>query len=269
MARDLTTIYNGIVTKMRTFPQLNAISLASAVGVANLIIGIVSDGIRTVETLFDSAEAEINAKINSQISGTSPWYQTKCLEFQLGDTLQADGTYATLDATKQIISRCAVVDINDGSLTIKVAKGSIGSESALSNQELTQFSTYMQKIKFAGTALNIISLNADQIKITGTVYFNGIYAMSDMQTSVINALNNYLANGLTFNGNLLVNQLIEEVLKVQGVYDFYISDMTAIVGVNTYTVTREYETFAGYITQATGTGNTFLETISFVPQVNS
>src|SRR6185369_17612423 len=102
-------------------------------------------------------------------------------------------------------------------LTIKVAKGITGSESALSSIELTQFNTYMQKVKFAGTALNIISLNADQLKITATVYHNGIYSTSVMQTNVFAAIEEFLTTGLTFNGNLLVNQLIEKVLAVQGV----------------------------------------------------
>ncbi len=265
MARTFQQIRDAIIAEKNLRPELDSIDLNSAVSEAGLWIDVTAESHRIVETFIDDAQAEIEAKLATQIVGTAPWYQGECLKFQLGDALQDDGKYATIDTSKQIITRAAVVEEEDGSLTIKVAKGATGEEQALSGGELNQFTNYMEKIKFAGTTVSPISLNPDQLKITATVYHDGIYSTAQMQERVQAALENFIQNRVTFNGKILVNRIIDELQDVVGLIDVEITDIRAIVGLNEFPFTREYATQAGYVKESEDFP--FEDTITYVPQV--
>lgn len=267
MARSFQEIRDAIVAEKETKPELDVINLDSQVSETGLWVDVTAEAIRVTETFLDISNADIQAKIDSQITGTALWLQTECYKFQLGDELLDDGTYAVINPVKQIITRCAVVEEMDGSVTIKVAKGEIGSESALTSGELNQFTTYVQRIKFAGTLINVISLNADQLKLTATIYHDGIYSTAVMQDRVQIALENYMVNKLTFNGTVLVNQIINELQNVEGLIDIEITDIRAIVGVDETVFTRNYQTSSGYVKESEDFP--FIDTITYVAQVSN
>jgi hypothetical protein len=268
MARSFETIRDSIIAEKNTKPSLDVLDSTSNVSIWRLFIDVIAESIRVTETFFDSAVADINVKIAEQILGTPSWYKLKCLEFQVGDDLQDDGTYAVVDLTKRIVTRAAVVEGLDGVLTIKVAKGLTGAEVSLSNVELNQFTTYMQRVKFAGTVLNIVSLNADKLRLTGTIYHDGIYSTATMQARVQTALETFMSSDLTFNGNILNNLIINRLQTVEGLNDVFFSEVKGISGIIETTFTREYATFSGYIKESTTPGERFIDTLTYVAQVS-
>lgn len=266
MARSIETISQEIKTIAQTKPALNGMNLTDLAEVSEVLswIEVTAHALHIAETKIDDARNEINEKIEAQEPGTRNWYQLQCFKFQLNDQLQNDGTYAVIDTTKQIITRASVIQETSGVITIKVAKGIVGSEEALSSTELQQFTNYIEKIKFAGNIISVISLNADELKLTGTIYYDGVLDIATIQSRVQVALDQFLATGIDFNGDLYVNKIIDALQPVSGLIDVQFSDIRAIVGLLEYPIDRVYSTSAGYIVESPTFP--FSDTINYVPQ---
>jgi hypothetical protein len=266
MARTLEAIRNQIKDEFLSQPALSNIDIESQVSEILYIIDIVALSIQLGDLQLDAALQIINAEILKQQRGTLKWYQEQCKLFQVGDQLQDDGTYGVLDTSKQIITRASVTQTVAGVITIKVAKGEAGSESALSGVELLQFTNYIEKIKFAGNTCNIISLNADQLKLEGTIYYDGIFSQETMKERVQVVLEDFLINKVTFDGKVRLNYIIDSLQKVEGLIDCELTTVTAITGLIETVFTLDYNTVSGYIKESEDFQ--FSETLNYVA-VNS
>lgn len=262
MARTIEQIQTEIITKKQSYTELNGLSSTSQVAIWRLWVFITAFAIHALETLFDIFKAEVNTIIASKQPGTPSWYIERIKEFQLGDQLNPlTGQYDTIDTSKRIITRAAYKE-DSGTLTIKVAKGETGSNEPLTATELTQLESYVEKIKFAGTIISIISLNASKLRLTATVYHDGIYDPSEIQTNVESAINTYLEN-LDFNGLLYENKIIDAIQAVEGVNDVTLDSVVVMEGATPNAVTRVYESAAGYIVEDDSVGNTFDDLITY------
>lgn len=242
MARTISDIYLSIVNEKNNQPTLNAlqpeidseqqllsdVSSPSKVADWRLWAYIVSIAIWVHENLWDLFKSEIDVKISEAIPGTARWLRNQALLFQLGDILVWSNNkyqYALIDATKQIVKRCAVVDAG-GILYIKVAKLVNNIPEKLSSAELSAFTAYMNKIKFAGTICYIISYDADLLKLNFTINYDPLVLKANgelinSETTIYpveDAINNYIA-GIEWNGTFNVTKCIDAIQAVVGVVD--------------------------------------------------
>lgn len=270
MARTITEIYDEMVAEKQSMPTLqglqpaidhsqtllNDLTSKSKVAIWRLLFFVVAVAIWVHEVIFDKHKAEIEARANEVIPGTAKWYRDQCMLFQYGDPLvylNRIYQYATIDETKQIIKRTAVIEAN-GQVRIKVAKLANGLPVPLSTSELTAFSAYVNQIKFAGTNIAIISHPADKLKISYDVTYNPLVMNGNGElienTSikpVEDAINNYIQN-LPFNGILNLTKLTDAVQMAKGVIDPVLNSAEATYGNLAYApILKNYNANAGYM----------------------
>lgn len=203
---------------------------------------------------------------------TLPWYRQKCLEYQHGNTLTVQNgavVYDPIVPENRIIAAASVKETNAGIVVIKVAKLEDDVLVALEAAELSGFTGYVGEFKDAGVRTQIVSQNADVLKLTATIYYRpGISAIDTFQPAAEAAITNYLKN-LDFDGKVRVIKLIDALQQVAGFNDIDIQTIEASVA---YTVTPnyvpfslDYETVAGYIN--VDENFPLSDTITYVPVV--
>jgi len=205
------------------------------------------------ESLWAESKAEIQQVVDDGITGTDRWFQKELQKFQYGDTLSWDDSlaryfYATIDPTKQIIKRCAVVS-NGGLTAVKVAKedGS-GNPVALTGPELTAFLSYMRQIQWAGANIaSPTSSNSDKLNAPMTVYYNGTIKLDDLKVLVQTAFDGYLKQ-LAFNGEYKITAHQDAIQNVAGINDVVIGAVEAKPDGGAYAVVnRIYLPASGYM----------------------
>jgi hypothetical protein len=264
MARSIDQIKQEIITEKNNNPDLAPLNSTSKTAVWSLIIYLVAFAHHILEKIFDAFKAEVEDTLNRNNPGTAPWYAERVLDFQLGDKVEViDGkvSYPVFDEAKRIIQRVAYKE-EGGILTLKVAKA----EGALSPEEKVQVESYVERYKFAGSDVSLVSLNADKLRVYGTVYFDGIYAADTIKTAVEYAITNYLQT-LDFDGIVYKSKLIDAIQAVEGVIDIDISKLEGVQGTLVSTIARKYETASGYINLDTDSGFTLADTLSFTVEL--
>jgi hypothetical protein len=280
MARSTTVIKQSIIDAKNAETALNDLTSNSQSAIWNVWAFITAQSINYFEQLMDLLKTEVEEIAASAVVGTSPWLKDRSLKFQFGDVVQVNSDfsvgYPTTDTTKQIVTQASVKQTGNRLVLIKVAKGTTPSLTALSAVELAAFTSYIDKIKFAGTQTNVISQEADKLKVAADVYYDGQYVQSTVKTNVINAINDYLA-ALPFDGTVSLNKLIDAIQNVEGVNDVVLNTVVArpdTVALSSNLVTnmvtgsdwlsRNYETSAGYIVGETTASNTLNDTINLI-----
>lgn len=287
MARTIAQIYSDIVaykdsqapisalapsadTEQQLLADLNS---TSKVAIWRLWAYIVAVATFTHETLWDLFRVEVQAIADSAIVGTLPWYQGMVFAFQNGDTLTYNSTtgkygYATINTANQIVKRCSVVEQQDGVLAFKVAKlNGSGLPITLTSGEQTSLALYLKKVRFAGTRFTLISGNGDILKITATIYFDGVISDATIKANVAAAVTGFIGS-LPFNGQFLLSKLIDTIQAVTGVYDVVLASVqTKQLLADPYaTITRFHIPVYGYYVIDTTAGNTLADTLTFVAQ---
>ena len=271
MARTISEIYDAMIAEKEAMTELAALqplvdssqtllsdlTSTSKAAVWRLMFWVVAVAMWTLEKLWDVFKAEVDAIVDTSIPGTAQWYRDQCFLFQYGYEMVYSNyrfNYEISDATKQIIKRASVQEFG-GSLLIKVAKEESGNVVPLDTDELEAFSAYINQIKFAGTFINIISLDSDLINITLTVYYDAKVMNSSGQLlsntgvePVTNAIEEYLAT-LPFNGVYRNSDMINAVHAADGVVDVVAGTVQAKSNdaANYTTVNRIYQTVSGHI----------------------
>ncbi len=207
-----------------------------------------------LEQIFDQHKKEIDTAIYEQKSGTPRWYRNMALAFQYGFDLLVDSdkfentvfTIDQIDASK-IIKYCSVKESGESNrLVVKVAGESSTALIPLTAPQLESFSQYMEEIKYAGVRLNIVNNPADKLLLTMVVY-RDVLVIDANGNNILNggkpvedAINAYIKN-LPFDGELVLNDLIEKLRAVDGVDNAHIVVATS----SSYdTVTPGYTEYA-------------------------
>jgi len=170
------------------------------------------------EVLFDIFRKEVQEIADAAPSGTPKWYRKKCFEFQYGDDLEyLDDVYkyAAIDDTKRITQFCAIEERPDGVVVVKVAKS--GPEPFVT-AEKDAIRSYLQKIKFAGTRIAVVSTDGDVLTLNYTIYYDPIIPLATLQQSLELAMNEHLKN-LPFNGAFNLTKFTDTLQTVTGVVD--------------------------------------------------
>lgn len=289
MARSLDTIQTQIKTTIRTYPSLDVYLFpedgGSKVSVFNVIIYTVSLAMFTLETMIDILTANIQAIADSAVSGNAKWLQRQILNFQHPDVVTMVNfvpTYAPVDETHRIVTRCSVKQLSSGIVSIKVAKGTPPSLGPLSGTELTALQDYYfgtsttQGIGFAGVRTTFVNLDPDRMRIQATVYFFGQYVQATVQAAVIVAINNFLAtfSDTAFDGTVFMIKLVDAIQAVLGVSRVTIDDVKArkatvpLGSATSIPVQGSYATVAGYLISEDTSGNTLNDTITMTEETS-
>lgn len=269
MARTIPQIYDSLIAQKDTQSSLSTLQPAidsaqqllgdltstSKVSRWRLMLWIVATGIYVLEMLWDLTRKELQDIAANAIPGTTQWYANQALLFQFGYQLQYINNkyqYSNVDTAARIVTHSACLD-NAGMVVLKVVKTVSGAYAPLSSTELAAFTSYINQIKYAGTATLIISRNADLLKIYLNVWYNPqvLDATGQLLTSstfpVEDAINAYLAS-LPFNGRLDLSRLIDAVQLATGVVDQELVSAEAKVGVSPYVpFTVNYTSDAGHM----------------------
>jgi len=286
MARSFSTIKTEIETAVRTYPSLADFKLpsegGSSAGVFNLLITIMASSILVFEVILDLFRDEVTGLALSAVSCNAKWLQAQLLAFQYGDLILVGDDYvpyyAVPDTTKQIVTRCAIVE---GTwVTIKVAKGTVGSLAPLTTPELDALKDYYfgtsfsEGIGIAGITPAFVSENPDRMKITANVHY---LAQSDpvaLKIEVIAAIDNFFATfqDTNFNGVVYMISLTDAVQAVAGVTQIVYTaiegrDSGTAVGSGTAVDAQgSYATQAGYLISEDTVTHTLDDTLTMTPQ---
>lgn len=239
----------------------------STVSVENILLYIVAACCWAVETLLDQHKADVEELISKAVVASVPWYWKKALAFQLGDSLTLDEDtmeyrYATEDESKQVVKYAAVRD-RGTAVEILVSGDSGGSPVALSSDVLASFKQYMNRVKIAGVALNIQSLDADSVTVAATVWVDGLVidgggkSVGSDGYPVEEAIEGYL-KGIVYGGTFNKTKLTDAIQAVDGVVDVEIGVCKARTadGTEWTTIKGNNYTAAGGSLKAEGLRNT-------------
>lgn len=200
----------------------------SSVSVENILFFVLAASYHVLEMIFDRHKADVEDKIAMAVVASVPWYYKMALAFQYGDGLVYDETtcqygYAKADESKQVVKYAAVRD-RGTSVQILVSGDSDGSPVALSNDVLTVFKQYMNRVKVAGVVLNITSRESDPVSISAIVMVDPLVLdesgirLSDGGKPVEDAIRNHLKS-ITYGGTFNKTKLVDAIQAVDGVTD--------------------------------------------------
>lgn len=200
----------------------------SNVSVENIIFFVLAACYHVLEMIFDQHKIDVENKIATAVVASVPWYYKMALAFQYGDGLVLNEVtqkyeYAKIDETKQVVKYAAVRD-KGTSVQILVSGDKNGNPVPLSNDVLTVFKQYMNRVKVAGVILNVISKDSDRIIINANIYVDPLVmdlhgvSLSDGSKPVEKAVSDFLKN-ITYGGTFNKTKLVDAIQKVQGVTD--------------------------------------------------
>lgn len=245
MARTIQQIYDALILEKQNQTELNALTpindsaqtllsqltSQSRVAVWRVFFWTVATGIWTLEKILDVETAALEARARAIIPATLRWYRDRALEFQDGDALVWDGNkyvYNQVNQANRIVKYSAAIESNN-QVIVKVATDSGGLAAALTSAQETRFREYLTLIKYAGTDVDVITLTADLVAISGTVFYdplvlssNGSLVSNPAVFPVEDAIVSYLKDlGTTnFNGVFRQIDLTDKIQAVSGVVNF-------------------------------------------------
>lgn len=234
MARTILQIYDQIISEKENqtslsglLPQgetsqnlLNDLTSNSKVAVWRLWAYTVAVAIHIHEQYWDIFLTDIKELIRKAPTGTPAWYQRMILEWQYGDSLvwlNNKYVFNPIDLAKRIVTACAVTERGDGVVIIKVAKGT-ETLTKLTAVELQALESYVHKIKFAGTRIDVISIDPDQLTVNFDIYYDPITTLPIVKQNVQAAVDSYLKN-LPFNGAFNITRFTDVLQQATGVVD--------------------------------------------------
>lgn len=218
MARKISDIQQSITDSLTASVQNLSQSNAAEWRLWSYVVAL---AIHSFEVIMDVFKREINEAADKIIPGTVRWYAEQARRFQNGHELIYDKQtaqlyYASDDPAARIISVVAVSE-GEKNLFIKVAKTNDQNEIApLSDDELYNFSAYLDAIKRAGITTSAISTEADLIKYDMTVYFDPAIPMTTVRQNVLDALDAFRIQ-IGFDSRFYAQKFINAVLSATGV----------------------------------------------------
>ena len=291
MSRTIKDIYTEALQERSKRMELSEFDSDSKMSIMNGLTWTTATVIHSFETLLDVFAVDISNVINSRINGTPTYYANALLQYQKGDTLSVreDGLafgYANIDESKRIITQVSYTESTDDSnldskLILKVATGDKGNLTAISREELVPIISYINKIKFAGTRVEVISHDGDVLIPHLTVYYDGAVPENEIYTNIEKKLKDYIMN-IPFDSSVYVSKVIETIRSAEHITDVYIDEQAIPeqgVFIASYDsdghigelrkIYRMIKTSSGFLKESTGKGEekelpTFRQSIKLV-----
>lgn len=235
MARSITEIKAQILSNIAGNDDLQDLNSTSSVSIFGAFAFIVAVAHFTLEKLFDIHSSQVDTAIYENKPGTARWYRNMSLAFQFGFNLLTDDdqfnnvgfTTDQIEASK-IVKYCSVKESLESSrLIIKIAGESGENLIPLTATQITSFKYYMGEIAYAGVKLEIVNNPADKLQLIMRVYRNPLVIDENGNNiitggkTVEDAIKKYIKN-LPFDGELVINDLIDYLRNVDGVINVHI-----------------------------------------------
>lgn len=276
MSRRIRDIYNEAVRERNKRLELSEFSNDSKLSIMNGIAWFVATMIYTFESILDVFAIDIAETINNRINGTPTYYANALLNYQKGDslTVREDGLafgYATVDPSKRIVTQVSYSESSsdtnlDNKLIMKVATGEKGNLSEIDPEDLVLLNAYINRIKFAGTRIEVISRKGDVLIPKVTVYHDGAVPESEIYDALEAKLNEYIMS-IEFDAAIYVTKIFETIRSIEHITDVYIDPEDPTQGIflffygadghpmGTHHVRRITHTSSGFVRQSTGKGD--------------
>lgn len=216
----------GLVKAMGLDPKMEWESQVSSVGIINLLLYIVAVAQYATEWMFEQFKADVEKRIDAALPGTIFWYWNKVMNFQYGTDLNQYGNYDLIDPSRMIISHCSVLEVYNG-IMVKVNKGD--DFDVLDEKEKNALAAYLNRIKFAGTAVSVYSYQPDDLNLEIKIWRNplvlnddGSAVSGDGRNLIEEAVKKYL-DGIVYGGRFNKTKLIDAIQSVEGVEDIIIT----------------------------------------------
>jgi len=223
MARSIQEIYQGIIDSKNTY--LPEITNNRPTGVWSRMAYIFAIATNLLEQLFDTYRTELIDITNQAAYGSKDWLIRKAYEFQYSQNdpqviswvpARYRYEYPSINETYKIVSQASVQIVSGNQVRVKVAKGEIGTLSKLDSSEYAALLSYFTTICPAGQYIDLVSVDGDIINMELSVYFQGQYPQSLIETLVTEAITNYL-NGVAFGGVVYAASVVDAVQNVGGI----------------------------------------------------
>lgn len=276
MARTIKQIYDEAIAERNKRLELSEFSSDSKLSILNGITWTFAAVIFSFEAILDLFSVDISKVINNRINGTPTYYINALKQYQKGDEIlvREDGLafgYAETDSTKQIVTQASYMeshsDVNlDNKLILKVATGDKGNLHAIDVEELTMIQAYINKIKFAGTRIEVTSQEGDVLVPRVSVYYDGAVMESVVYDLIEEQLNVFMQD-IKFDSTIYVSDIIAAIRSAEHVTDVYIdTNATPVQGIYIapynsdghitpmVRVGRMTHTWSGYLKQSGGKG---------------
>jgi len=200
----------------------------SSVSIENILFFIVAACCHVMESIFDQFRQDVDDRIATAVVASVPWYHKMALAFQYGDGLVLDErtqqyAYAEEDESKKVVKYAAVRD-NGDRVQILVSGDQSGNPAVLSNDVLTVFKEYMNRVKVAGVVLDITSKESDAISISAKITIDPLILNNrgelhiDGSKPIETAIEEHLKH-ITYGGTFNKTKLVDALQGVEGVVD--------------------------------------------------
>jgi hypothetical protein len=233
MARSLTEIYTASKNIRDQYLELTEFKNSSKMSILDAFTWVVSTCIVVFETIMDTFKIDLAKELQNRINGTPAYYASALLKYQSGDELviNEDGTafsYDTVNEDKRVISKVSYSEYSsdgfyDKILLLKIATGIPGAYLQIDEKELLAIRAYVDKIKFAGTIVNVVSRIGDVLIPRVTVYYDGAVDENEVYKNIENALNEFIAK-IDFDGAVYVQKVIDAIQRADHVLDVYVDN---------------------------------------------
>lgn len=276
--KENQTVLNGLMNDAGTVDNfqnlLTDLNSKSRVSIWRLFVYIISYAYTILEGFMINFQADVETKAAAAVYANDDWWVKKAKEFQYGDEVVAviderTGVlvikYPVFDSSKQIV-KLAAISSQNGSATIKIAKGASTAPVPLTALEISAFNGYKLAIQPAGVNITVTSKNADKVKYSLKIRYRGQQNIEDiilpggtidygLRKNVQDAITAY-HNNLRFNGEISLTKLIDAIQLVEGVEDIEVISAFGRRDEGAYgsAFTSFYPSFAGYVTIAFGLG---------------
>lgn len=200
----------------------------SSVSLENILFFILAACFRVLEAIFDRYKEDVEDRVASAVVASVPWYYKMALAFQYGDALVFDEKtckygYAHEDDGKRVVRYAAVRD-KGTSVQILVSGEKGNRPAALSEDVLSVFRQYMNRIKVAGVILNISSRESDRVTITAAITIDPLVLnkegvlLNGGGKPVEHAIEEYLKS-IVYGGTFNKTRLVDAIQAAEGVLD--------------------------------------------------
>lgn len=236
MARGINEIQKKLEEEVqKNLPQLG--SSTSATAEWRLWTFVMASLCHVSERLMDQFRGDINRIVDEKRLGSASWYVHIAKEFQLSDELSVSEEgilkYPSINKEKCIIAHASFKEEGEEKdkklLFLRVAKAGkeAGTFAPLDKMEEAMFKAYLEKVKLAGTEIQVVSIDSDRLQVDLLVYHDHLFEEDKVREKLIQAIKDYCAYGLGETGVLVRNDLLEKMRHSQGVQDVEIKKLTA------------------------------------------
>ena len=263
MARSIDEIYNSLLEIKDNTPSLSGATSTSNTAIWRAFYRVTAIGINIFEQIQDTFEQDlIYIRDTAQIYSESWWndkmtnfFQYSATDPDVGELELTDNFvpfYTTVDEDARIVDFCSTTQADASRIvTIKCAKDNgSGAPEQLSEDELSSARGFVNSLQGAGLRMSVVSFPADVLRLNDLdIYYRGTNNETVVRQKVVDAINEFLAQGVTFDGQIRLLTLIDFIQNnVEELVDLEITEASIQPDgeLDPVVFTRSTDTKAGY-----------------------